>query len=65
MHKAPGYTIKAIEGSMAVHADGETICISGKELEVSCSAKAVRLLTKTSEKGTAEKTELDKQEPNA
>lgn len=40
-------TIKAVKGTLAVHADGETICTEGKELEVSIKPGALRLIGST------------------
>jgi len=37
-------TIKALKGTLAVHADGETICEKGKELEVTIRKGALRLI---------------------
>lgn len=37
-------TLKAVKGTMAVHADGETICKKGKYLEISCIHKALNLI---------------------
>jgi len=39
--------IKAFKGSLAVHADGETICEAGKELEVTIKPGALRLIGST------------------
>jgi len=36
------FSLKALEGSMAVHCDGETICYDGKELEIECIPGALR-----------------------
>ncbi|MCL2720098.1 MAG: diacylglycerol kinase family lipid kinase [Treponema sp.] len=36
--------LTAIEGSMAAHCDGETVCHEGKELEISCIPNALRLI---------------------
>jgi YegS/Rv2252/BmrU family lipid kinase len=36
--------IRALKGTLAVHADGETICENGKELEVSIRPGALRLI---------------------
>ena len=36
--------LTAIEGGMAVHCDGETVCIDGKELEITCIPGALRLI---------------------
>ena len=38
------FHLTALEGGMAVHADGETVCYDGKELEISCIPKALRLI---------------------
>jgi len=40
-------SIKALKGSLAVHADGETICEKGKELEVTIKSGALRLIGST------------------
>ncbi len=37
-------TLRALQGGMAVHADGETICTSGSNLEISCRRSALLLL---------------------
>jgi len=37
-------SIKAVKGTLAVHADGETICERGKELEVTIRPGALRLI---------------------
>jgi len=34
----------ALEGGMAAHCDGETICYDGKELEITCIPNALRLI---------------------
>ncbi len=39
-----GITLKALAGGMAVHADGETICTSGTNLEISCRRSVLLLL---------------------
>lgn len=44
MDKAVSFRLKALEGAMAVHADGETICIDGKELEISCIPGPIRII---------------------
>ena len=36
--------LKALEGGMAAHCDGETICYDGTELEISCKPGALRLI---------------------
>ena len=38
------FTLKALSGSLAVHADGETICEAGKDIEVSCLPHAIRII---------------------
>jgi YegS/Rv2252/BmrU family lipid kinase len=42
--KAAHYKLKAREGGMAAHCDGETVCYDGKELEISCVPGALRLI---------------------
>ncbi len=37
-------TLEAIKGTMAVHADGETICESGKLLEINCIPNALNII---------------------
>jgi len=37
-------TLKALNGEMAVHADGETICEKGKLLEISCVPNALNII---------------------
>jgi YegS/Rv2252/BmrU family lipid kinase len=36
--------LKTLEGGMAAHCDGETVCLDGRELEISCLPGALRLL---------------------
>jgi diacylglycerol kinase (ATP) len=38
------FFIKAVNGSLAVHADGETICEAGKELLVRCIPNALKII---------------------
>jgi len=38
------FHLQAIEGGMAAHCDGETICYEGKELEINCVPGALRLI---------------------
>ena len=38
------FHLKALEGGMAAHCDGETVCYEGKELEISCVPNALRLI---------------------
>jgi len=38
------FHLTALEGSMAAHCDGETICYEGKELEITCIPGALRLI---------------------
>ena len=38
------FHLKALEGGMAAHCDGETVCYDGKELEISCVPGALRLI---------------------
>ena len=44
MSKAIQFHLKALEGGMAAHCDGETICYDGKELKISCIPGAFRLI---------------------
>ncbi|NQT59476.1 MAG: diacylglycerol kinase family lipid kinase [Bacteroidetes bacterium] len=43
---AESYHLLAVEGELAVHADGEIICIAGKELAVSCFRHALLFIGK-------------------
>jgi diacylglycerol kinase (ATP) len=43
---AVSYHLLAVEGDLAVHADGEIICIAGKELSVSCNKHALHFIGK-------------------
>ena len=36
--------LRALEGGMAAHCDGETICYEGKELEITCMPGVLRLI---------------------
>jgi len=47
--KASGFYLKALEGSMAVHCDGETVCYDGTELEISCMPGALRMIVPNQE----------------
>jgi len=38
------FHLKALEGGMAAHCDGETVCYDGKELEITCIPNALRLI---------------------
>jgi len=38
------FHLTALEGGMAAHADGETVCYDGKELEIKCIPSALRLI---------------------
>ena len=44
MGRASKFHLKALEGGMAVHCDGETVCYDGKELEIACIPGALRLI---------------------
>lgn len=46
MDKSEFFTIKAVEGVLKAHADGETICLDGKELEVSCIPSPLKIIHK-------------------
>jgi YegS/Rv2252/BmrU family lipid kinase len=43
MGRASSFIIEAIEGGMAAHCDGETVCYDGKKLELKCIPGALRL----------------------
>jgi YegS/Rv2252/BmrU family lipid kinase len=38
------FILKALEGGMAAHCDGETVCYDGKELEITCIPNALKLV---------------------
>ncbi|MCL2229479.1 MAG: diacylglycerol kinase family lipid kinase [Treponema sp.] len=42
MSRGLKFKLRALEGSMAVHCDGETVCFEGKELEIECIPGALR-----------------------
>jgi len=42
--KGVRFHLKALEGGMAAHCDGETVCYDGKELEITCIPNALRLI---------------------
>ena len=44
MDRAASFHLKALEGGMAAHCDGETVCYDGSELEISCIPGALRLI---------------------
>jgi YegS/Rv2252/BmrU family lipid kinase len=44
MARAAHVHLKALEGGMAAHCDGETVCYEGTELEINCLPGALRLL---------------------
>jgi len=44
MSRAFNIRLKALEGGMAAHCDGETVCYEGKELEINCVPGALRLV---------------------
>jgi diacylglycerol kinase (ATP) len=43
-NKGLRFHLKALEGGMAAHCDGETVCYEGKELEITCIPNALRLI---------------------
>jgi YegS/Rv2252/BmrU family lipid kinase len=43
-NRGKNFKLKALEGGMAAHCDGETVCYEGKELEISCVPGALRLI---------------------
>jgi len=42
--KAESFKLKALKGGMVVHADGETICTEGKELEINCIPNPIKII---------------------
>ncbi|HPR18879.1 MAG TPA: YegS/Rv2252/BmrU family lipid kinase, partial [Candidatus Cloacimonadota bacterium] len=42
--QSPAFTLKATEGVLVVHADGETICEAGTELEITCLPAALKII---------------------
>jgi YegS/Rv2252/BmrU family lipid kinase len=44
MDRAVRFNLKALEGGMAAHCDGETVCLDGKELDITCLPGALRLI---------------------
>jgi YegS/Rv2252/BmrU family lipid kinase len=42
--RAARFHLQAVEGGMAAHCDGETVCYDGKELEITCLPGALRLI---------------------
>ncbi|MDR2479811.1 MAG: diacylglycerol kinase family lipid kinase [Treponema sp.] len=42
--RASRFHLTALEGGMAAHCDGETVCYEGTELEISCVPGALRLI---------------------
>jgi len=44
MSTAVKFHLKAVEGGMAAHCDGETVCYDGTELEMNCVPSALRLV---------------------
>lgn len=43
---AEKFSLKALSGSMTVHADGETICVAGTALRVQIIPSALQLITR-------------------
>lgn len=44
MARAQQVTVKAVEGSLPAHADGETVCVEGLELQVELLPKQIEIL---------------------
>jgi YegS/Rv2252/BmrU family lipid kinase len=44
MGRGMEFNLRALEGGMIAHSDGETVCLDGKALTVSCRAKALALI---------------------
>lgn len=42
--QSAAFTLKALNGSFAVHADGETICEAGRYLEINCIPNALEII---------------------
>jgi len=49
--RAPEFRIKALEGGLVVHADGETICTEGQELLVECLPRRIEIICETGKTG--------------
>jgi YegS/Rv2252/BmrU family lipid kinase len=47
MDRGLHFQLRALEGGMAAHCDGETVCEDGKELAISCVPGALRLICDT------------------
>jgi YegS/Rv2252/BmrU family lipid kinase len=45
MGRGAVFRLRALEGGMAAHCDGETICTNGKELEIVCVPNALKLIS--------------------
>jgi diacylglycerol kinase family enzyme len=43
--KGKNFHLTALEGGLAAHCDGETVCYDGKELEIKCIPNALRLVS--------------------
>lgn len=44
MDQSSTFSLKALNGGMIVHADGETICVEGKQLEIKCIPSPIRII---------------------
>jgi len=44
MARSKYFRLTALEGGMAAHCDGETVCYDGKELEITCIPNALQLI---------------------
>jgi YegS/Rv2252/BmrU family lipid kinase len=44
MGRGSNFHLTALEGGMTAHCDGETVCLDGKELAISCLPGALRLI---------------------
>jgi diacylglycerol kinase family enzyme len=42
--RGTSFKLTALEGGLAAHCDGETICYDGKELDITCIPNAIRLI---------------------
>jgi diacylglycerol kinase (ATP) len=48
MTQASRLSVKALEGTLPAHADGETLCVEGKHLELELLSKQIEVLCERS-----------------
>lgn len=46
MDRASSFTVRAERGGLVCHADGETVCVDGTDLEITCVPSALTLICK-------------------